>query len=300
MEPSADVERSARGPGRVEGAARWPASASTSGATATPGALPGRHGEGRPRDPAGEPEPGRLRRAGCLAGRQPEPVSVVMESSGHYWLPLASHLLRPGVQVSLVNPLEAKYFAKSRLARTKSDPADARNLAEMGMRARCPPRDPLAGVELRQAARFAMTLVTEQARVCQRLCAWSSSASPSSASCSTIRPAAPHARCCGSRRPPGGDPPPDLDARQRQRRARPSRLGQAEGRAAPGRRSRPRSRCPSSSPRSPSRSGCCSTSSTSSSARSRPPTGMSRACSTASPPSAADDPGRRALRPWRR
>lgn len=30
-------------------------------------------------------------------------------------------------------------------------------------------RDPLAGVELRQAARFAMTLVAEQAKVCQRL-----------------------------------------------------------------------------------------------------------------------------------
>jgi len=30
-------------------------------------------------------------------------------------------------------------------------------------------RDPFAGVELRQAARFAMTLVTEQARVSQRL-----------------------------------------------------------------------------------------------------------------------------------
>jgi transposase len=32
-----------------------------------------------------------------------------------------------------------------------------------------PVRDPLAGAELRQAARFAMILVTEQARVCQRL-----------------------------------------------------------------------------------------------------------------------------------
>jgi transposase len=30
-------------------------------------------------------------------------------------------------------------------------------------------RDPLIGVELRQAARFAMTLVTEQAKICQRL-----------------------------------------------------------------------------------------------------------------------------------
>jgi transposase len=104
-------------------------------------------------------------------GRQPEPVTLVtMESSGHYWMPLASHLRRRGVPVAVVNPLAAKYFARSRLARTKSDPADARSLAEMAMRdAPDATRDPLAGVELRQAARFAMTLVEEQARVCQRL-----------------------------------------------------------------------------------------------------------------------------------
>ena len=101
---------------------------------------------------------------------QPEPVArVVMESSGHYWMALASHLRREGVTVSVVNPLAATYFAKSRLTRTKSDPADARVLAEMAMRDPLPDRDPLAGVELRQAARFAMTLVQEQAKVCQRL-----------------------------------------------------------------------------------------------------------------------------------
>ena len=102
--------------------------------------------------------------------RQGEPVSLVtMESSGHYWMPLASHLRRRDIPVAVVNPLAAKYFARSRLARTKSDPADARSLAEMGMRDTPPARDPLVGVELRQAARFAMTLVEEQARVCQRL-----------------------------------------------------------------------------------------------------------------------------------
>jgi transposase len=102
--------------------------------------------------------------------RQPEPVTLVtMESSGHYWMPLASHLRRRDVPVAVVNPLAAKYFAKSRLARTKSDPADARSLAEMAMRDSPPARDPLAGAELRQGARFAMTLVAEQARVCQRL-----------------------------------------------------------------------------------------------------------------------------------
>jgi transposase len=104
-----------------------------------------------------------------LAG-QPEPVErVVMESSGHYWIPLASHLRRAGVPVMVVDPLAARYFAKSRLGRTKSDPADARSLAEMGMRDPLPARDPLADLELRQAARFAMTLVDEQAKVCQRL-----------------------------------------------------------------------------------------------------------------------------------
>ncbi len=41
-------------------------------------------------------------------------------------IPLASHLRRRAVPVAVVNPLAAKYFAKSRLARTKSDPADAR------------------------------------------------------------------------------------------------------------------------------------------------------------------------------
>ncbi len=92
-----------------------------------------------------------------------------MESSGHYWMPLASHLRRCEVPVAVVNPLAAKYFARSRLARTKSDPADARSLAEMAMRDSPAARNPLAGVELRQAARFAMTLVTEQAKVCQRL-----------------------------------------------------------------------------------------------------------------------------------
>lgn len=102
--------------------------------------------------------------------RQPEAVSLVtMESSGHYWMALASHLRRREVPVAVVNPLAAKYFARSRLARTKSDPADARSLAEMGMRDMPPARDPLAGAELRQAARFAMTLVAEQAKVCQRL-----------------------------------------------------------------------------------------------------------------------------------
>ncbi len=102
--------------------------------------------------------------------RQEEPVGrISMESSGHYWMGLASHLRSGPVPVTVVNPLGAKYFAKSRLSRTKSDPADARCLAIMAQHDHTEPHDPLEGVELRQAARFAMTLVTEQARICQRL-----------------------------------------------------------------------------------------------------------------------------------
>jgi len=104
-----------------------------------------------------------------LAG-QDEPVGrITMESSGHYWMGLASHLRGGSVSVRVVNPLGAKYFAKSRMSRTKSDPADARSLALMAQQDHTEPHDPLEGVELRQASRFAMTLVTEQARVCQRL-----------------------------------------------------------------------------------------------------------------------------------
>jgi transposase len=102
--------------------------------------------------------------------RQPEPVLLVtIESSSHYWMPLASHLRRREAPVAVVNPLAAKYFAKSRLAQTKSDPADARSPAEMGMRDQPAIRNPLADVELRQADPFATTLVEEQAKVCQRL-----------------------------------------------------------------------------------------------------------------------------------
>ncbi len=94
---------------------------------------------------------------------------VVMESSGHYWFSLAAALHRQAVPVAVVNPVSAKAFGKRRLQRTKSDPADARTLAALGMADQPRIREPLAGAELREAARFALTLVTEQSRVSQRI-----------------------------------------------------------------------------------------------------------------------------------
>jgi len=103
-------------------------------------------------------------------GSLPEPVSlVVMESSGHYWYNLASHLHRAGIPVAVVNPLESKYFGKRRLQRSKSDKADARTLAALGMHDQPRVHRPLAQSELREAARFTMRLVREQAEVCQRI-----------------------------------------------------------------------------------------------------------------------------------
>ena len=94
---------------------------------------------------------------------------VALESSGHYWFGIASHLAQQGVPVAVLNPLASTYFAKRRLQRAKSDPADARTLAALAMVDRPRTKEPLAGAELREAARFAMALVQEQARTCQRI-----------------------------------------------------------------------------------------------------------------------------------
>ena len=95
---------------------------------------------------------------------------VVMESSGHYWLPLAAALHRASVPVAIVNPVRAKAFGTRRLQRVKSDPADARTLAALGMADQPRIREPLAGAELREAARFAMHLVEEQSRLDNKIC----------------------------------------------------------------------------------------------------------------------------------
>jgi transposase len=102
--------------------------------------------------------------------RQGEISRAVLESSGHYHLNLAAALQRQGLPVAVVNPLESRYFGKRRLQRTKSDPADARTLATLAMVDQPAVRDVLAGAELREAARFAMSLVDEQGRIDQRIC----------------------------------------------------------------------------------------------------------------------------------
>lgn len=67
-----------------------------------------------------------------------EQTRVVMEATGNYWLALALALHEAGFAVSVLNPTQAKHFAKVCLQRAKSDPVDAALLADYGRRMQPP------------------------------------------------------------------------------------------------------------------------------------------------------------------
>ncbi len=58
----------------------------------------------------------------------------IMEATGVYHLSLALAISKKGVDVSVVNPLQIKRFAQTKLSRTKTDKADAIFIAEYGDR----------------------------------------------------------------------------------------------------------------------------------------------------------------------
>lgn len=55
---------------------------------------------------------------------------ICMEATGHYSEALAEFLVAQGKQVSVVNPMQIKFFAKVKLARNKNDTIDAQIIAE--------------------------------------------------------------------------------------------------------------------------------------------------------------------------
>lgn len=57
---------------------------------------------------------------------------VVMEATGVYHLPLATHLVGQGHPTSVINPLTSRRFAQLRGTRTKTDAVDASTLAAFG------------------------------------------------------------------------------------------------------------------------------------------------------------------------
>lgn len=61
-----------------------------------------------------------------------EHTLVVMEATGTYWLALAGFLHEAGFGVSVINPSQARLFARLEMQQTKTDRMDAYLLAEFG------------------------------------------------------------------------------------------------------------------------------------------------------------------------
>jgi transposase len=59
-------------------------------------------------------------------------ISIVMEATGVYHLKVAAYLSREGLNVIIVNPLQASQYAKSQNQQNKSDKLDARALQAYG------------------------------------------------------------------------------------------------------------------------------------------------------------------------
>jgi transposase len=64
-------------------------------------------------------------------GYAPQATQVVMEATGSYWITLATRLAEAGYIVSVINPIQAHYFAKLFLKRAKTDAIDAQTLAQL-------------------------------------------------------------------------------------------------------------------------------------------------------------------------
>lgn len=67
-----------------------------------------------------------------LAGVGPKAnLRIGLEATGPYGWPLEFYLRSQGFEVLLLNPLQTAAFAKGGIRRTKTDPIDARNIAEL-------------------------------------------------------------------------------------------------------------------------------------------------------------------------
>lgn len=62
----------------------------------------------------------------------PSDAWVVMEASGPYYYQLACFLYEKGIKVAVVNPLVIRRYMQMQLKRTKTDAADAKNIAAYG------------------------------------------------------------------------------------------------------------------------------------------------------------------------
>jgi transposase len=69
---------------------------------------------------------------GALVQGLPKDACCVMEATGPYHCALAVHLHGQQVALSVINPLQARHFARMRMKRAKTDRADCQLLAQYG------------------------------------------------------------------------------------------------------------------------------------------------------------------------
>jgi transposase len=60
-----------------------------------------------------------------------EPVTIGLEATGHYWLALHDALVREGLPVQVLNPLQTHAYRRSTVRKTKTDRKDAWRLADL-------------------------------------------------------------------------------------------------------------------------------------------------------------------------
>jgi transposase len=101
-------------------------------------------------------------------GVLPAETLIVLEATGSYWITLAVSLHSAGFAISVVNPAQVHSWAQSLARRSKTDPLDARMLAQFAAE-RVPARwmpPPSVYHELRQrlSARDALRELRQQAR----------------------------------------------------------------------------------------------------------------------------------------
>jgi transposase len=91
---------------------------------------------------------------------QPEPVSVGLEATGHYWLALYDELTRQGYPVTVLNPLQIAAYRKTGIRKLKRDASDAIWIADYIRVSHLSPTTPDLPVllQLRELTRFRFRL----------------------------------------------------------------------------------------------------------------------------------------------
>ena len=120
-------------------------------------------------DPAGHR---RLRR---LLAAASQPVHVICEASGGYERAVVAALHAAGLAVSVLNPAQARAFARALGRRAKTDPLDAELLSRCGAALQPAPTPPAAPAQraLQELARYRQTLLEQLTGERQRLAALS-------------------------------------------------------------------------------------------------------------------------------